>query len=318
MLFTVIHRNADGKRDSFVVESESRTALFATLKERKITPIQVLDGAVKSRTSGQPKVATKYVRWAAILIGIVGLVSIVLLCSLTKDADNGDVNRSKHPAKIAERNLSSNVKTASDTSETVENDDEREVPQSNTNAVAQEAQPQSLPEKKPNSSTLGTVYPNNKRQPPRKLFKHFSENYIAGLLRTKPGMAVVGTVLPKNFDDDFKASLSEEIKIEDEDTEDDIEIKEMMKSIKVDARKIIEQGGSIRETILEERKYLQKIAEMRHTLQQEVSKMRKAGASEEELQDTVQAANQMMDEYGGLHIKLSPFRNRNRDSGESK
>ena len=131
-------------------------------------------------------------------------------------------------------------------------------------------------------------------------------------------MAVVGTVLPKNFDDDFKASLSEEIKIEDEDTEDDIEIKEMMKSIKVDARKIIEQGGSIRETILEERKYLQKIAEMRHTLQQEVSKMRKAGASEEELQDTVQAANQMMDEYGGLHIKLSPFRNRNRDSGESK
>ncbi len=318
MLFTVIHRNADGKRDSFVIESESRMALFATLKERKIAPIQVLDGAVKSSSSGQSKGSEKYVRCAVTLIGLVGLVFLCLQCFLTTDAENREGNSSKQLVKIEDQVASPNVKTAPDASDPVESDDKNDASQSNANTVEQVSQNSSQPEKKPNSSTLGTVYPNNKRQPPRKLFKHFSENYIAGLLRTKPGMAVIGTVLPKNFDDDFKASLAEEIKIEDEDTEDDIEIKEMMKSIKIDAQKIIEQGGSIRETILEERKYLQKIAEMRHTLQQEVSKMRKAGASEEELQDTVQAANQMMDEYGGLHIKLSPFRNRNHDSGKSK
>jgi hypothetical protein len=164
-----------------------------------------------------------------------------------------------------------------------------------------------------NTSRFGTFYPNNKRKPPRKLFKRYSENYIAGLLRTKPGMAVIGTVLPPNFDDDFKQSLSESIIIEKDDSPEDIEIKEMMKSIKESAKKIIGEGGSIRETIIEERKYLQKIAEMRHTLQREVSRKRKEGASEQELNETIESANQIMKEYGGLEIKLSPFRYRNKE-----
>ena len=83
-----------------------------------------------------------------------------------------------------------------------------------------------------------------------------------------------------------------------------------MKSIKESAKKIINDGGSIRETILEERKYLQKIAEMRHTLQKEVSRKRREGASEQELSETIESANQIMREYGGLEIKLSPFRYR--------
>jgi hypothetical protein len=309
MIFTVAYRNTSGKKEYIVVETESRHMLFEKLKEQQITPIQIFSGNQQYKLlkkSDKSNYTFKVIFISLCAIVTVSLVSIVSI--------NPDLFIKKEKNKPTQKTIikSSNRNYISKT----EVDQKKiDTPIHSTNITSTTAPTKQLTitNSVGNTSRFGTFYPNNKRKPPRKLFKRYSENYIAGLLRTKPGMAVIGTVLPPNFDDDFKQSLSESIIIEKDDSPEDIEIKEMMKSIKESAKKIIGEGGSIRETIIEERKYLQKIAEMRHTLQREVSRKRKEGASEQELNETIESANQIMKEYGGLEIKLSPFRYRNKE-----
>lgn len=317
MVYTVYYRGKDGRRQEDVFDAESRIALFASLSSQNITPIQIVEG-IRSKSKKRPHGSGALFKIVASLIALATIVFVALLfidiknhheraVAGTKKASSGMIKEAmpELPQEIARDNENDEVSQPGRLL-SLNRDTDSVLTKTVGNTLVN----------KDNSSTFGTVYPNNKRQPPRKLFKHYSENYIAGLLRARPGMTVIGTALPKQFDEDYIAAMSEEIQIEPEDTPEEIEIKEMMKSIRVDAKKIIAEGGSIMEAILEERKYLQKVGEIRHTLQQEVSKMRKAGASEEELLETVEAANRMMDEYDGMHIKLSPFRNRTSNNSE--
>ena len=306
MTYTVFYRNSSGNKDYSVIEAESRHALFVKLKEQKINPIRIVQGEEKHRLL--QKNNTKRLSHK-VIISLTVFALILLIVAILFRSRNVEIEKEPIALKTETGGEASKEElvTATNVAQT-----DVHTPTCSTNenlsitTVVQSASTTRLE----NASRLGTFYPNNKRNRPKKLFKHYSENYIAGLLRAKPGMTVVGTTLPPNFDDDFKKSLSEPIKIEKDDSPEDIEIKEMMKSIKESAKKIINDGGSIRETILEERKYLQKIAEMRHTLQKEVSRKRREGASEQELSETIESANQIMREYGGLEIKLSPFRYR--------
>lgn len=132
---------------------------------------------------------------------------------------------------------------------------------------------------------------------------------LAGIVNVKPGSVVVGIELPRNFDEDIKKAIAEEkIEITDEDTPEEAETKRMVKDMLEDCKKIISEGGSVREAVMEERNYLRKVGDIRMTLQKTISKMRREGADEADIQDAVTAANQMMKEYDGARIRISPFR----------
>lgn len=156
----------------------------------------------------------------------------------------------------------------------------------------------------PNAGIIGKVYTNNVIKPPKKLFKTFSENYIVGLMRAEPGMPVVGMRLPKNFDEEFKAHIAEPINILPDDTEEDIALKRRMQEIKKTMAGLIADGRTPSEVIMEERKEMNRLARMRTNAMKDLADFRRKGATREEVENYVEAANKLMDEYGAKHIKM--------------
>jgi len=143
---------------------------------------------------------------------------------------------------------------------------------------------------------------------PKKLYSTFAENYIVGLMRTKPGFTVVGTRLPANFDEQFKARIADPVGYADDDTEEDRAIRERMVAFKRAAAEMIADGKTPTEIVLEERREMNRIADMRNCYLREIGQMRKNGASQEEIDLTVEAANKILGQNGGTHIKFAkPF-----------
>lgn len=142
------------------------------------------------------------------------------------------------------------------------------------------------------------TFPDNPIQPKRKLFETHAENYICGLMRTKPGTRIIPTRLPANFDEEFKAHIADPVRIDDEDTEEDIALKEQMHEFKKEAAKLIGEGMTPTEIILQERKELNKIADHRAVCAAEIGRLKREGASEQEIEDCINAANSIMEKYG--------------------
>ena len=167
---------------------------------------------------------------------------------------------------------------------------------------------------KANAGIIGREFPNNKHKPKRKLFKHFSENYICGLMRTPLGMPIVQGRLPKNFDEDFVKSYSDEIKIDPEDTEEDISLKQAMIEFKEEMKDQIANGASVAKMVLDSRDELNRLAEYRKNLMRTIADLRREGATKEELNDARKAANIMLDEKGIKRIPITDLPRKGEDS----
>ena len=141
-------------------------------------------------------------------------------------------------------------------------------------------------------------FPDNPIQPKRKLFGTHAENYICGLMRTTPGNRIIMSRLPANFDEEFKAHIADPVNITEEDTEEDIELKKQMHEFKKAAAQLISEGMTPTEIILQERKELNKIADHRAVCAAEIGRLKREGASEQEIEDCVNAANMVMEQYG--------------------
>ena len=141
-------------------------------------------------------------------------------------------------------------------------------------------------------------FPDNPIQPKRKLFGTHAENYICALMRTKPGTRVIQSRLPANFDDEFKAHIADPVDITDEDTDEDIELKKQMHEFKKAAAALIGEGMTPTEIILQERRELNKIADHRAVCAAEIGRLKREGASEQDIEDCVNAANAVMEQYG--------------------
>ena len=141
-------------------------------------------------------------------------------------------------------------------------------------------------------------FPDNPIQPKRKLFGTHAENYICALMRTKPGTRVIQSRLPANFDDEFKAHIADPVDITDEDTDEDIELKKQMHEFKKAAAALIGEGMTPTEIILQERRELNKIADHRAVCAAEIGRLKREGASEQDIEDCVNAANAIMEQYG--------------------
>ena len=117
-------------------------------------------------------------------------------------------------------------------------------------------------------------------------------------MRTPLGMPVVRGRLPANFDEDFAKSYAEEIKIEPEDTEEDIAMKQAMIDFKEEVKEQIANGESVSQIVLEAREEQNKLAEYRKNLMRTIADLRREGATREELNEVREAANVMLDNKG--------------------
>jgi hypothetical protein len=132
----------------------------------------------------------------------------------------------------------------------------------------------------------------------RQIFKHPSENQIAGLLKIEIGETVVGTMrYGERFVADFKKSLQDEIEITDEDSEEDRILKEAVIETKKELLQRMEAGEDIGQIMTETRKELQDIARYRQQMRQDlIAAIKDENMTEKDIDDFVAAANQLLNE----------------------
>ena len=132
----------------------------------------------------------------------------------------------------------------------------------------------------------------------RQIFKHASENQIAGLLKLEVGETVLGTMrYGKRFVDDFKKSLKDEIVITENDSDEDRILKEAVIETKKELLQRMNAGEDIGEIMSNTRKELQDIARYRQQIRQDLHvAIKNENMTEKDIDDFVAAANQILKE----------------------
>ncbi len=132
----------------------------------------------------------------------------------------------------------------------------------------------------------------------RQIFKHASENQIAGLLKVEIGETVLGTMrYGKRFVDDFKKSLKDEIIITEKDSEEDRILKEAVIETKKELLQRMNAGEDIGQIMSNTRQELQDIAKYRQQIRQDLyAAIKDENMTEKDIDDFVAAANQLLKE----------------------
>lgn len=307
MKWNVIYRSKGGKLGKIVAEAESRREVFKNLADMHISIISV-EVTKEVRTISSATFLHKIVRY--IICGIVLVAVVGTICTLMKGSgDNNVKQKSETVNKSHITNVKPNIVT-NQSMRTVGN-----LPQNPSiisikktiNPFTGKAMMFTNRHKqvKANAGIIGRNFPDNKYRPKRKLFKHYSENYICGIMRTPLGMPIVRGRLPKNFDDDFLKSYADEIKIELGDTEEEIALKQAMINFKNEIKGQIGNGESVLNIVLDSREERNRLAEYRKNLMKTISDLRHEGATKEELNEAREAANMMLDRKGLKRIPIA-------------
>ena len=302
MKWKVTYRGKDGRHASMSIDAESRDAAFKALAEKNICAIRVEAEKSPRPTIGMPsfpKVAG-YILGGIAFAGCVGIVCYLLATDL---GGGGAAHGTKPLEKPRNATALTNV-TTNQPKKTVDGD----APQDpDIISIRKTVNPFTGEEMlftnrhktvKANAGIIGKAFPNNRHKPKRKLFKHYSENYICGLMRTPPGMPIVRGRLPKNFDEDFAKSYADEIRVEPEDTDEDIALKRAMIDFKEEARNLVASGVSVSQMVLDSREEQNRLAEYRKDMMRTIADLRRGGATMEELNEAREAANIMLDSKG--------------------
>ena len=143
-----------------------------------------------------------------------------------------------------------------------------------------------------------------KHPAPRRIFKHPSENQIAMMLEmdpTKMAPFLVGH-RPKfgdRFIADFNASLYEEIKINDDDPPEDVELKKAVIETKKELHEAMNRGENIAEIMNNAQKELDALCLCYQDIKHEMQKTLKDDTvSDEDAEIFIEAANKILEQKG--------------------
>ena len=283
-----------------LVDAESREAVFKTLADKRISAIRV-EAAKDVRPAIGASALHGIVKYA--IGGAVLAATAVTLCVVMMGSGGNKGERKTKPVKkprieSVKHNIATN--TPVEAAEEPPQDPSIISVRKTINPFTGEEMMFTNRHKqvKANAGIIGRDFPNNKHKPKRKLFKHHSENYICGLMRTPLGMPIVRGRLPKNFDEDFVKSYADEIKFEPEDTDEDKALKQAMIDFKEEIRDQIANGASVSQMVLDSREEQNKLAEYRKNLMRAIADLRREGATRDELDEAREAANMMLDKKG--------------------
>lgn len=300
MRWRVTYRGKDGKQATILVDTESRETVFKTLAEKHISAIKV-EAATSSHTPIGALTLLPIVKY--MFAGIALATTIGTLCIIMMGTGEDIEEKNVRPTKKARiESIKSSIATNRPVEKVVEQQRDPSIisikktinPFTGEEMIFTNRHKQV----KANAGIISRDFPKNKHKPKRKLFKHYSENYICGLMRTPLGMPIVRGRLPKNFDEDFVKSYADEIKIEPEDTEEDVALKQAMIEFKEEIKDQIANGASVSKMVLDSRDEQNRLAEYRKNLMRTISDLRREGATREELNEARKAANIMLDNKG--------------------
>ena len=140
---------------------------------------------------------------------------------------------------------------------------------------------------------------------PKKLFRQTSEELIAGLIDTQPGVMVIGEIPYHKFENDFTAAAIDKIELTDDDSDYERELKIAVEETKKAICDIMgKEGRSFADIMTEARQEQQSLAQYRLDLEDELRQIRKSGEYDaDEYDKFVQAANKMLEAKGAAPLK---------------
>ena len=316
--FSVTYRGNDGQPSVIQIAAEDRQGVFQELAKRGISAVRIEEttGKAKTRKPAVPKKGGKSPAVgkglvAGLLVVAVAVVAWYFLSATKTDAP--EENKSKKQAKIAEVTP---VKAPPAKAE----EPKPEPPK----PIDPNARPTKVGEtlngyiKLPSGRlhrVLGVVTNSATASIKGKyeIFDHSCENEIAGFMAMEPGQGLVGT--PRyngRFTKDFLESLKHPIIVSQDDTPEDAALKRAVIQAKIDLKDAYDRGEDIEQIMLDTRKEMQDLARYKQELKQQLHEMVK-GDSEmttEEMEDLVNAANQMLDAKGIAPMKFGPLTRR--------
>lgn len=134
------------------------------------------------------------------------------------------------------------------------------------------------------------------------LFTNRFESLVCEIMTATPGERFLDLDIEDEFDEAFAESLSHQITINPEDTEDVRYMKETVINAKNEVRQLVQEGNSARDIILNARDELNKIADYRDQLQETVNEYLVTASDVKETLRFVNEANQILAEYGALPV----------------
>lgn len=145
------------------------------------------------------------------------------------------------------------------------------------------------------------------------IFRHRSEREIERLLTIEPGQPMFGMRrYDARFEEDFLKSMEEPIVISADDSDEVRAAKQLMIDTKIEIMDRIRNGEKLGDILKETRDELQRLAQYKRNLRKELLSLAKDGhAEEEDLDDFIKAANQMLEANGIDPLKNTGLLKRN-------
>lgn len=148
-------------------------------------------------------------------------------------------------------------------------------------------------------------------RPAYAIFKHNSENEIAALLTMEPGETLVGEPdYSRWFTHDFLKSIETPIVVKNDDPEDVQALKRDMIQVKIDLKARYDAGEDIAEVMRQTREDYQELARYKDEIRDAFREMSKDAVTEADVDDFLNAANQMLDKKGIAPMELGPIARR--------
>ena len=130
------------------------------------------------------------------------------------------------------------------------------------------------------------------------IFSNEFEGFLCDMLTAEPGERFLEMELDENFDEAYKASLTNRIVIAPTDSEEVAEIKRAVIEARERVIEHVKNGGSPREIVLEARDELNKIADFRDELEQNIKKLMIGQNDPAVVKEYADEADRQLKEYG--------------------
>ena len=317
--FSITYRGNDGRQAVVLIDAEDRHGVFQELAKRGISAVRIeeMSGKAKSRKPPVPGKSGSFPpsgKW--LIAGVIVVVAAVIawyFLSAPQTAVPEEEKKTKKPVKIAEITPAPAVPVKI----------EEPVPEP-PKPIDPNARPTKVGEtvngyiKLPSGRihrVLGVVTNSATASIKGKyeIFDHSCENEIAGFMAMEPGQGLVGT--PRyngRFTKDFLESLKHPIVISQDDTPEDAALKRAVIQAKIDLKDAYDRGEDIEQIMLDTRKEMQDLARYKQELKQQLHEMVRGDAemTTEEMEDLVNAANQMLDAKGIAPMTFGPLTRR--------
>ena len=134
------------------------------------------------------------------------------------------------------------------------------------------------------------------------IFSNTFENVLCQIVTAEPGERFLELDLVDDFDEKFKMALKNPVAVSENDDEYVAELKKVVREATDEVRQAVADGRKPSEVILEARDELNRIADYRDQLQEAFNKNVLQATDPKEVLRLAEEANQMLDEYGALHI----------------